>query len=109
MSTAMVTPPLSHQQTWELIPWVVNDSASPAERAQVEEHLRTCADCRDEHAFQIRLQAGMNAQSEPERDPRPAFARLLARIDADSAEVGVAPLATRPAARQATSRRHLRL
>ncbi len=30
-----------------LLPWYVNDTATPADRARVEEHLHTCEDCRE--------------------------------------------------------------
>lgn len=82
--TAVDTSPL-HRQIWDLIPWVVNGSADAGERERVEEHLRECADCRDEYAFQVRLQAGIAADvaDAPEPDPQPALRRLLARIDLD--------------------------
>jgi hypothetical protein len=90
MSPIMDTPSFSHRQAWDLIPWFVNGSATAAERELVGEHLRTCADCRDEYAFQSRLQAGMNTESMSERDPQPAFRRLLERIDTDRADDGLA-------------------
>jgi len=33
-------------RTTELLPWLVNDSLDEADRPEVEDHLRTCADCR---------------------------------------------------------------
>lgn len=80
----MNTPALSHRRIWELIPWVVNGSADAAERAAVEEHLRDCADCRDEYAFQSRLHAGIAAETTNagEDDAQAGLRRLLARIDA---------------------------
>lgn len=81
MSAGMEGPLLSHRQVWDLIPWIVNASAAPADRQRVDEHLRGCADCRDEFAFQSRIHAGMHGDSVPGRDPRPALDRLLARID----------------------------
>ena len=84
--------PLTHRQTWELIPWVVNDTATPDERAQVETHLRDCADCRDEYALQVQFHAGINTPAEIAHDPQPVLQRLLARIDADEQPaVSVAP------------------
>lgn len=73
--------PLTHRETWELIPWVVNGTATPNERQDVERHLRDCADCRDEYALQMQFHAGMNAGGDIERDAQPSLRRLLARID----------------------------
>lgn len=81
MSTDTGPQASSHRETWDLIPWVVNGTASPTERARVEQHLRSCADCRDEFAFQDRVHAGMNAEAAPACDARYGLERLLARID----------------------------
>jgi len=75
------TTPLTHRQIWELIPWIVNGTAAPEERQQVERHLRDCADCRDEYALQMQLHAGMHAGAAAEHDAHPALRRLLTRID----------------------------
>src|SRR5690606_17722417 len=76
--------PLNHTGTWELLPWLVNGSIRDADRQRVEEHLRTCADCRDEHAFQQRLHAGMQDEPCDDRTARRALDRLLARIDEET-------------------------
>ncbi len=77
------TPDL-HRRTWDVLPWLVNGTASVGERLAAESHLATCSDCRDELAFQARVQAGMS--SEPVASGRPAgLDRLLARIDANGA------------------------
>jgi predicted anti-sigma-YlaC factor YlaD len=75
---------LSHTQTWDLIPWVVNGTATAEQRARVEQHLRDCADCRREFALQQQFQAGLREDAETEPDPRPGLERLFARIDADA-------------------------
>jgi hypothetical protein len=76
----------SHRQTWDVIPWLVNGTASADARALAEEHLRSCADCRDEYAFQSRLHAGMAADVPREIDAHAPLQRLFARIDASAAE-----------------------
>ncbi|MEO8923942.1 MAG: zf-HC2 domain-containing protein [Caldimonas sp.] len=101
MSTVMDIHSLSHRQTWDLIPWVVNGSATAAECGQVEEHLRNCVDCRDEYAFQSLLHAGMTSNPKAELEPRPDLERLLARIDSD-AEGDPALAATADATRQSS-------
>ncbi len=109
MTIVMDTSSFSHRQTWDLIPWIVNGSATMAEREQIEEHLRTCADCRDEYAFQSQLHAGMTTESTAQYDPRPAFQRLLARIDGDHTDDRIVPTAATHAATQpARQRPHAR-
>jgi putative zinc finger protein len=76
---------LPHRQLWDLIPWVVNGTAAPGEREAVERHLAECADCRDEHAFQCLLHAGMRqASTVPDSRPQAALERLLTKLDAES-------------------------
>jgi hypothetical protein len=87
-----------HRQAWDLIPWLVNGSASEEQRRSVEQHLADCVDCREEHAFQLSLWQAMSQET-------PAEAQLLARADATAslrrlwrridAEVDAAPVAHR--------------
>jgi hypothetical protein len=94
-----MTQDLTHREAWDLIPWVVNGTAAPAECACVERHLAECADCRDEFAFQGLLHAGMRQpRSDDVRPAAPAFERLLARLDGESAPAS-APGAARIAHR----------
>ena len=44
-----------HREAWELIPWVVNGTATEQERALVHAHLAGCADCTSEFRFQSEL------------------------------------------------------
>ena len=80
----MIVQDLSHRRAWELIPLVINGTAPADERAFIDAHLRDCADCRDEYAFQLRLQAGMpasDAGGDDLEDAAPALQRLFDRID----------------------------
>jgi hypothetical protein len=70
-----------HRQTWDLLPWVVNDTASESDRAVVAEHLQACADCREELAFQRRLHAAMAPQLAARSDPRGSWEELRARLN----------------------------
>lgn len=79
---------LQHRQTWDLIPWLVNDTASPLDRALAEAHLAICSDCRDELAFQARLKAGLTVDAASDAPLQPALDCLLARIDIDEASTG---------------------
>jgi len=70
-----------HRQVWDLIPWVLNNTASEAERQEVERHVDSCDDCRDELEFQTLLQARLSRGDALHGNPRPALERLWARID----------------------------
>ena len=72
-----------HRRAWDLIPWVVNDSAPEAERQAVQAHLESCADCRQELEFQRQLQAAMGQHSvaEVDIDARDSWLRLRSRLD----------------------------
>ncbi|HEU4665256.1 MAG TPA: zf-HC2 domain-containing protein [Dokdonella sp.] len=74
-----------HRRTWDLIPWLINGTASATDRALAESHLAVCADCRDEYAFQSRVHAGIDVDADVADEAKPAFDRLLARIDAEQA------------------------
>ncbi len=75
-----------HRRTWDLIPWVVNDTAPEAERQAVQAHLESCADCRQELEFQRQLQAAMGQQgvAEVDIDARDSWRRLRSRLDSAS-------------------------
>jgi hypothetical protein len=75
--------PNAHCRTWDLIPWVINGTATPAQRERVEQHLRDCADCRNEFALQQQFRDGLRADADAAHDPRPALQRLLTRLDAE--------------------------
>jgi len=89
-----------HRRAWDLIPWVVNDSAPEAERQAVQAHLESCADCRQELEFQRQLQAAMGQHSvaEVDIDARDSWLRLRSRLDS----------AAGPAAAARGARRHPR-
>ena len=82
----------THRQSWDLIPWLVNDTLDNGLREMVEAHLRNCTDCREELAFQRRVQAGMIERAPDDDAAAPAaLARLFAdwdrRLAADPAAV----------------------
>jgi len=77
--------PASHEEAWLALPWLANGRLSQAERDKIEPHVRECAECREELAFQRLL---CNTLTEPDRvtyAPGPSFRKLMDRID------GVAP------------------
>lgn len=64
-----------------MLPWVVNGSASTAQRRAVEAHLTGCETCRIELAWQQALQAAMAAGPAPAGSVETGFERLCARLD----------------------------
>ncbi len=71
----------AHQQAWEMIPWIVNHSVTQAEYRAAQEHLRLCADCRAELAFQERVQAALSAPQADLGDVEKGWHSLCARLD----------------------------
>jgi hypothetical protein len=70
-----------HEEAWLALPWLANGRLSQAERDKIEPHVRECAACRVELAFQRLL---CNALTEPDRvtyAPGPSFRKLMDRID----------------------------
>jgi len=73
--------PAMHEEAWLALPWLANGRLSQAERDRIEPHVRGCAACRDELAFQRIL---CNTLTEPDRvtyAPGPSFRKLMDRID----------------------------
>jgi hypothetical protein len=100
-----------HEEAWGSLPWLANGRLSQPERDKIEPHVRTCAACREELAFQRLL---CNVLTEPDRvtyAPGPSFRKLMDRIDGaapparESREHNKAPAA--PARRRTNS--HLSL
>jgi predicted anti-sigma-YlaC factor YlaD len=73
-----------HRQSWDLIPWIINGTASEPERRVVEEHLNGCVDCRQELEFQRRLQRAVAHEGNLDSDAESSWARLSERLDAES-------------------------
>jgi len=76
-----------HLATEALLPWLLNDTLSPAERAEVESHLQACVQCRAELERQRDLMSRYVASPVPEcaTGAEAPLARLLARLDDESA------------------------
>ena len=74
-----------HRRAWEVIPWVVNGSASAEQRSLLDAHLKGCEDCRQELMRQREWQAAMASAASPAvGDVESGLQRLLARIDGAS-------------------------
>jgi Putative zinc-finger len=72
---------LTHEQAWDLLPWLVNDTLDPGERVEVEAHVGACRECREERE-RCRTMAALVRKAEVAPSPHPAqLARLVQRVD----------------------------
>jgi hypothetical protein len=80
-----------HRQVWELIPWYVNATLSPAEARRVDDHVVACPRCRREVEAQRELAAELRRAGEEELPPLPhrGAERLLARLDGADEDGGI--------------------
>ncbi len=70
-----------HEEAWQSLPWLANGRLAQAEREKIKPHVRGCAACREELAFQRPL---CNVLPEPDRvtsAPGPSSRKLMDRID----------------------------
>lgn len=70
-----------HEALQDALPWYANGSLPEAEAARVQDHLRSCAACREDLAWQRKLletEGPLPSGLDPER----ALARLMPRLDA---------------------------
>jgi Putative zinc-finger len=70
----------SHDEAEELLPWYVTGQLDESDRVRVEQHLSSCARCRDQLAFERRMVHEFRAQA-PEIDS--GWARLRDRIEGE--------------------------
>jgi hypothetical protein len=78
----------AHRESWDLLPWLVNERLPAAQRARVEEHLRDCALCRDELEAQRDLCKRITADERIAYSPSAAFEKLWTRIEDVEREEG---------------------
>ena len=65
--------PSVHREICELIPWIVNGTAAPADQRRAEVHLAECEDCRAELDFQQRVSQVVRGQPGPAIDAQGAL------------------------------------
>jgi hypothetical protein len=83
---------MSHEESWQLLPWLANGRLGAAERTRLEQHLRGCAECVREVELQ---RLWCRTLTEPERvtyAPAPSFRKLMERIDAEPAPRAAPPV-----------------
>jgi hypothetical protein len=71
------SPDRPHHQAEELLPWYASGRLEPADRLLVEEHLSSCADCREQLTLERRLIQEFRSFA-PEVDA--GWARMRSRI-----------------------------
>jgi hypothetical protein len=89
MNSPVATPdPLIHQAVQQMLPWLLAGTLEPAELAIAEPHLRECAACRTDLAWQRKLRAAAPA-ADGAFDADRAFAQLLPRLGPQAPRIGV--------------------
>ena len=72
---------------WEMMPWVMQGSATQEQGAWLESHLAQCESCRAEFAQQSRLRLALSLPADVPVNADVGLGRLLARLDtADAPE-----------------------
>lgn len=69
-------------RAWEMMPWVLQQSASQEQSEWLTQHLARCDACRAEYAQQKRLKQAMSLPSDISVDREAGLQRLLGRLDA---------------------------
>jgi Putative zinc-finger len=87
-----------HREAWELIPWVVNGTATEEKRALVHAHLAGCSDCAGEFRAQSELRASVQAAATTDVDAAASFLKLSTRLDSATVAAAAATHSRRFAA-----------
>jgi hypothetical protein len=80
--------PRTHQAVQRMLPWLLAGTLEPADLAVAEPHLRECAACRADLAWQRKLRAAAPAP-DGAFDADRAFAQLLPRLGPQAPRAGV--------------------
>jgi hypothetical protein len=73
----------SHDEVWDLIPWLVNGRVNAEEAAKAKSHLEHCPACAREYAEQRRVFDGMQADDSIAFASEASFQKLAARLHAE--------------------------
>jgi Putative zinc-finger len=71
----------THEHWRQVIPWYANGSLSAEERAEAEEHLKTCAACQSEVQWLQNVRISLTSIPEEAPDASASFAKTMAAID----------------------------
>jgi hypothetical protein len=69
-------------RAWEMMPWVLQQSATEEQGQWLAQHLAHCTACSAEFAQQERLQQAMSLPTDIKLDAEAGLQRLLGRLDA---------------------------
>ncbi len=83
MSARIVTLDTTHKTVQELLPWFVTETLEGEQLSMVQEHIRGCAQCQSDIAWQRKFQT-VYLPSDATPDMDKAFAHLSARLDMPS-------------------------
>jgi hypothetical protein len=72
-----------HEEIWLLLPWLASGRLGAAERAQAEEHVRSCPACAAEVAVQQRLCSALTLPERVTYAPGASFRKLAQRLDGE--------------------------
>ena len=89
---------LSHLLTQQTLPWIVNGSASEAQRTSVAQHLLGCAACRAELEHQYLVRDALSQPVPHAPAVEPGLERLFKRLDLDAQFEQPAPTIAAPVA-----------
>jgi hypothetical protein len=81
MKTFFVEPGQECSQAWELMPWVLQGSASEEQNDWLHTHLTQCNACSAEFAQQSRLRMAMSLPADVPVDAEAGLQRLLKQVD----------------------------
>ncbi|MYM92045.1 hypothetical protein GTP91_33340, partial [Rugamonas sp. FT82W] len=91
----------AHQAVQELLPWYASEQLAPDEARRVQEHLQTCAQCRQDLEWErgMRAEAAASDALPEGLDMESALARLMPAL---GAQEHAAPVMAAAAAQAAT-------
>jgi anti-sigma factor RsiW len=81
----------AHRKAWDLLPGIVNGTASAEQARQVESHVRECPECETELARERSLRAALLLPAEHAPDVELGLQRLARRLDQAGARPAKAP------------------
>jgi hypothetical protein len=86
MTRSIDDEPDTHTPARELLPWLVNRTADGEPQAEAARaHVAGCAECREWHRFDERLQDALRQERVVDFSPHAAYATFAGRLDAEQA------------------------
>jgi hypothetical protein len=70
-----------HRECWDMLPWLVNETLTDAQKQRLEQHLAGCADCGREASEQKFLREHLRQEDSVLYAPQASLQKLLNRLD----------------------------